>query len=40
MKATGRILNLVNDIDTINPINSRSDLGSGQRLTTIFNDDR
>ena len=40
MKRTGRILNLVNDIDTINPINSRSDLGSGQRITTIFNDDR
>lgn len=40
MKRTGRILNLVNDIDTINPVGSRSDLGSGQRLTTIFNDDR
>ena len=40
MKRTGRILNLVNDIDTINPVGSISDLTSGQRLTTIFNDDR
>lgn len=40
MKRTGRTLDLINDIDTINPVASISDLASGLRLTTIFNDDR